>query len=269
MIKLSFNKGFFKRFFEKFSFGRSFEGQSPLSLKIRQRATSMALGLLVLSTVGGATWFGFTKYTAHQERQAQLAFSHCSKQFDIARSSGLESDWQDLQVSADAGYKKYQRTHLAPYFLLLETQAQTLRAEKDLLGAVQTMDRLIAREAKNSPLLGLLRLRKALIQIDLDESDKIVQASSQVSGNGLTGISELESLAYDATNNEQDAALFYLGQYYWSHDELEKAQVAWQKLASGYSSGDDSGVWARAASQQLAHLPPLNLSEVNSGLGQS
>ncbi len=44
------------------------------------------------------------------------------------------------------------------------------------------------------------------------------------------GLQQLISLARDKKNPYYDVALFYLGRYYWTHNNVQDAQKVWQEL---------------------------------------
>lgn len=44
------------------------------------------------------------------------------------------------------------------------------------------------------------------------------------------GLEELIKLANEELNPNRDMALYYLGEYYWSQNEPQKARISWQYL---------------------------------------
>jgi hypothetical protein len=111
----------------------------------------------------------------------------------------------------------------------------------DINGALGVMDDVVVAMPSTDPVRPLFALKRALIR--LDSSDTALQEQ---------GLHELTALAQDAANICSDAAQFYLGQYYWSIDQLDKAQTVWQQLvAQRRVEPGMSSPWAELASAKL------------------
>jgi hypothetical protein len=69
----------------------------------------------------------------------------------------------------------------------------------------------------SSPLYTLYATKRALIAIDLGKEE---------------GLEQLKTLGYDENNKQRDVALYYLGLYYWSNNDIDGARQVWETLVS-------------------------------------
>jgi cytochrome c-type biogenesis protein CcmH/NrfG len=98
------------------------------------------------------------------------------------------------------------------------------------------------KDMAGSPLIALYEMERALIQLD-SADDKFQQA----------GLQTLQALADDKNNTHRDSAQYYLGNYYWAHNDVDKAHDIWQKLVD--EQRDEKlapSPWVQQVQQQLS-----------------
>ena len=72
------------------------------------------------------------------------------------------------------------------------------------------------------------------------------------------GLEELRQLATDTTNKNNDSAQYYLGLYYWAHNDLTTAINTWKELvASQAHERLAASPWASLAKEKLAQRSML------------
>src|SRR5438093_4527265 len=76
---------------------------------------------------------------------------------------------------------------------------------------------MLALFSEKSSLFFLFKLKYAQVRIDIPQYKQ-------------SGLQELTELARNEKNPYRDAALFYLGNYYWVHDQMQEAKKVWQEL---------------------------------------
>jgi len=210
----------------------------------RQYANALAIVLLlILVSVGG--YFGYRWYAVSREQSAQLALSsHMEELQRVATASKelMPVQLAQLDAALSFDYSRHKNSALAPMFLLLKADVQI--KQNKLADAATTLEQVINRVPAHSPLLPLIKTKRALLQLDSD--NEMIQQ---------TGLQDLISLARDTENRQRDLALFYLGRYYWTQNKLDDAQVVWQELIDiPEYTGSFSSPWAYAAQEMLAQM---------------
>ena len=158
-------------------------------------------------------FFGYRWYVVYREREAQAVLAeyiHKAQTNSNASLAAMESLFQE-------GAQKQSGSSLEPYFLVF--QANTLIKEGKLDDAIGIMEKAITHMSKSNALLPLFEVKHALMQMD-----STVSASQQI------GLQKLTELARDVKNPYADMASFFLGNYYWSVNNLEEAKKVWQEL---------------------------------------
>ena len=78
-------------------------------------------------------------------------------------------------------------------------------------------------------------MKRALMRMDGQEASDV-------------GLQELDGLAHDKKNIFRDSALYYLGLFYWSRDEQEKARMIWRELIDEFpAQGPEGSSWTTQA----------------------
>lgn len=180
-----------------------------------------------LSAVG---MYWYHDYGIRKQEQAQIALSQT-----IAELYNQKNDQaaQDAALAAKTAYRTYNSTSLAPYFLMLEAEAQL--QQNNIKEALILLQDALKGMGTKSPFYSLFKIKQARIQLDSDDLSLQTQ-----------GFNELKALAEDAANKQRDEALYYLGEYYASHGDALKAHEAWQKLINEFAAIQDSTIspWA-------------------------
>ncbi len=197
------------------------------------------MGILAVLVVVGL-WLLRSSVVSYRERNAQKALSASLAESFNAQYRGDHVDWNliarnDMQAAEDNS-----SSSLKPYFLAL--QADALSKAGDAAKALEVMDTMLNSMSSRDPLMPLYALKRALMQLDAQE-----QTTQE------RGLAVLEQLARDTSNEYQDAAQFYLGHYYWTHDKTDKAQQVWQALVA--ERRVETGMrspWADLASSKLS-----------------
>ncbi len=171
---------------------------------------SVAFGVAIIIT---ALFFGYRWYVVYREREAQAVLA------DYMHKAQADSDASlaTMETLFQEGAQKQSGSYLEPYFLV--SQANILIKENKLEDAIGVMEKAIARMSKDNVLLPLFEVKRALMQLD-----------STVLETKQAGLQKLIELAHDIKNPYADMALYFLGHYYWSVDNLEEATKVWQEL---------------------------------------
>ncbi len=80
--------------------------------------------------------------------------------------------------------------------------------------------------------------------MDADESDIQKQ-----------GLDDLQRIANDTVRADRDMALYYLGLYYWSQEDVDKARTVWSELLP-LVTAEPASPWAQLAAQKIEQLAP-------------
>ena len=173
------------------------------------------LGIALLGATG-SMFFLYRFWVVYRERASQKVFAESVEKYNVALQSEAPN-WEAIAVLFEKKYQQNTRSYLAPY--LLQYKAEALLQQGRKSEAVEVMDRVIGQLQASSPLLPLLKTKRALIKLDMP--DVVVNQA---------GLEELEALVRDTKNQFKDVALFYLGRYYWSTDRIAQAKQVWQQL---------------------------------------
>lgn len=199
----------------------------------------VAVGLLVLAA---GSWYGYRYMGIQKEQAAYTILADCMTQFEQA-SQGKAS-WADVATMCQAGYEKFKDTKVAPYIIAIQVDA--LLAEQKQQEALDLLNVMITKIGTSSPLYPLYALKQALLKIDM--TDTALNES---------GLKELEKLAADTNNIYNDAAQFYLGFYYKTHNNDQKAKEVWTNLVAINDAVTDEQArspWASMAQEKMNGL---------------
>ena len=184
---------------------------------------------------------GYTFYKKQKESAAYSTFYDCMQEYQLAiKNSSL---WTQVEMQCSLGYEQHSNTNVAPYFLVMKSDA-LLRQEKRE-EALTVLDNALQLLPEMSPLLMLYQTKRGLLALDMN--DPTLQKKALV---------ELDQFAHDAKNSNRDLALYYVGLYYWSHDNLDDARRIWQELITQFPEETGLAVspWAQAAKEKLSQI---------------
>ena len=188
--------------------------------------------LIVCVIIGvGAGGFYINRYVQQQRQQnAIAAFNEAMQTYVTALVSEMDangkdvkSSWDEVELAFQLAYEQNRSAAFAPYFLIYSAQA--LAAQNKYIEAAKMVGDALNQLAKDSPFYDLY---------------SIMQANLLIDGGDQAGFEQLKRLANES-KNYQDAAKYYLAQYYLAHNQVDLAQELFEQLAMGQSS------WSQAA----------------------
>ncbi|HJM68456.1 MAG TPA: tetratricopeptide repeat protein [Candidatus Babeliales bacterium] len=177
--------------------------------------------VFLLLSVGG--YFGFSWHRANRQLDAQKAFMDSFSSYGKARSLEFRPDaqahkeelWDQVDMDFQAAYDQNKSSSLAPYFVMFRAQAMIEKGEVE--AGLELMRSVQKDFGSNSPFSSLYKVTAALVELDNAKT-------------ATQGLASLKALSEDKANQFADMALYYLGEYYSSQGELQKAQVVWDKI---------------------------------------
>ncbi len=195
---------------------------------------------IVLLSAGG--YLGYRSYIVSREQKAHQTFADYMQDFQLVSKADSKEEWKRMVGLSEHGYAQHKGSNLAPLFLSLKADAHIKLGE--MVEGINTLQQAIDALPVGSPLLPFLHIKQSLMQLDADDD-----ALSKI------GLQQLVSIARDKENSLKDMALFYLGRYYWAHDQIEDAKKAWQELedSSWYDKAYPSP-WMQEVKQKLKEL---------------
>jgi cytochrome c-type biogenesis protein CcmH/NrfG len=203
------------------------------------RIIGITIGAFLALTAG---YFVYRWYVVSREQNAHAAIANYMHDFQLAMKADTPAEWQRIDGLLALGYKQYKDSNLAPFFLLL--RADALVRQDNAVEAVNVLQNAIHELSARSPIMPLFKTKKALILVD--SKDEIMQKE---------GVQDLIQLARDKNNQCNDVALFYLGRYYWTHDNVQDAKKAWQELVdSNAMEKAYPSPWAAEAKKALKQI---------------
>lgn len=175
----------------------------------------IVLFTVVLFVVAGKVFFLHRWYVGYREQGAQKTLAQSLKEYYKAAQTGSPEDWGAVEALFKLGYEQHANSYIAPYFLAY--QADALIYQHKLYDALPVLEQMLALLPEKSPLFFLFKIKYAQVHIDIPQYTQ-------------TGLQELTELARNDKNPHRDTALFYLGNYYWVHDQTQEAKKVWQEL---------------------------------------
>lgn len=197
-----------------------------------------AAAVIIIGGGGGFYWYH--QNSIQKEQEAHTILVDCLAQAEEAAQG--KAQWADVVAMCQAGYEKFANTKVAPYILAVQIDA--LLGQEKQQEAFEKLGLMLNAIGSSSPLYPLYKLKHALLSIDLPEQQS-------------AGLHELEALAADTKNIYNDAAQFYLGLYYRTHDQQGKALEVWQSLVARNEHVIDNlqrSSWASLAEEKLNGL---------------
>lgn len=182
--------------------------------------------------------FAHKLWMIQTERAAQYDFSSLITEYE-AMSREKDPQWSMLLEKFETNYAKHSRSSLLPYYLGYKVQILLAQDKKN--EALATLDTMISNMV-GAPTLALYEMERALIQ--LDDADE--QRNS-------VGLESLKALAHDTDNMFRDSAQYYLGRYYWAHNNIDDARAVWQQLVDEQRDEKIApSPWVNQVQEQLA-----------------
>lgn len=209
----------------------------------RQRNVQIYTALIILTIGAVGLFYVYKWHNIKIQRSAQKAFSESMDAYKQALSLELtkkdeskskENMWDEVELAFKTGYAQNKSSTLAPFFLAYQAVAEQKLGKND--EAYKTLNEAIEKLPKNSPYAYLYKLKQALIEIDKKDEQK--------------GIDHLIDLIKDKNNTFKDMTAFYLGDYYWSKNNLDKAKE-YYKISE--EAGKDTS-WAKLSKVKLEKL---------------
>lgn len=184
--------------------------------------------------VGSYLYFSSINY----ERASQQALSELLLEYN--RSYHSPDLWNDVEVGARTAYKQYGKSAMAPYFLFI--QAEALYQQKKTAEALNNIRTALSNISTSSPLFYLYKSKQASILL---EQDNEVEKNQ--------GLAELQELARNEKNPQQDKALYDLAHYYDKIGSYQQAEEArGQLLALKPQFKEIQSPWIALTEQQMA-----------------
>jgi len=196
------------------------------------RYVQMIMLAILLAVVSGGMYVGYTFYNSYRNQQAQQELSVCIEEY-LRAVSGAGELWPTVEMNCQLGYEHNSSSDLAPYFVSLQVQALLHQNKQEDVPAL--LDTMMRKLSSSSPLYHLYKTQKALIELDLGTEN---------------GLVSLQALAEDQKNTNRDIALYYLGLYYWSHDQVEQAQKPWKELVEQFAASP----WSQSVAIKLQQV---------------
>ncbi len=213
---------------------------------LRQRDFQIFAILVIVGIVGFGAKYFYDLRQAKIQKFAQKTFSESmevyknafaldsSKKITEKEKKGM---WEEADIAFRTGYLQNQSSTLAPYFLAYQMQA--LIKENKYDEAYEILVDAANKIKKNNLFYYLYQTTLALFEIDKKDTQK--------------GLDNLTQLASDKNNPFNDMANFYLGEYYWSINNHEKAKQYFQMIESNSDSKNESP-WINSAKEKLKQL---------------
>jgi len=211
--------------------------QTMLDSLMNDQRIWWGVGLLVLGAgVAGAGWWGYQRYAATQNQQAQWALAQQVERFEtIAQSETSDAAvWRELEQSFEKGFEEHRRSSLAPLFRAYQAEA-AFRAG-DPVHACELLTMAVDAMGKSYPLYFAYATKLHVWQLDTPE-DKFPDRSSHdplAPGTALhphfAAIQDLKALAQDGKNPDPGLAWYHLWQYGLVHNDHDLTSMAAAKL---------------------------------------
>lgn len=209
----------------------------------KQRHTiylKVAFFTLIIGVIALKSFFLYRWYVNYREQGAQKTLAQSLKEYYKATKTGSLEDWNSVEALFKLGYEQHANSYIAPYFLAY--QADALIHQHKLYDALPVLEQMLTVLPEKSSLFFLFKLKYAQVHIDIPQYKQ-------------TGLQELTELARNAHNPYRDEALFYLGNYYWVHDQTEEAKKVWQELVdSQWQQPTKPSPWIQEVQSKLKQI---------------
>jgi predicted negative regulator of RcsB-dependent stress response len=218
-----------------------FLGSIDIKEALRQKNTKIVIALIGLTAIGFGVYFAFKWHNVKIQQNAQRSFSEAVDTYKEAFLQSFEQSnkdskakWDEVELAFSVGHSQNPNSTISPFFLAYESDAQ-LKLGK-IEEAYKTLNEAIEKMPKDSPYYYLYKIKSALIEIDKIDEHK--------------GIVNLNNLVTDKNNTFKDMASFYLGEYYWSKNDINKAKEQYQNALSY----NPESPWANLSKSKLQKI---------------
>jgi len=181
----------------------------------RVHRNSRAIGYATfLFFIGLFIALAFMMWKKECNKSAQNYFGMLALEYDQIRYK-QDADFSTLLAKFETGFKQHARASITPFYK--NYAVKILLEQNNYEQALALLDTIVADAP--SQLMPMYEMERALIELDTHKGEDQENA-----------VKALRALAYDATNQFKDEALFYLGRYYWAHDQIDQAREVWRTL---------------------------------------
>jgi len=198
--------------------------------------------VLLFAAIAVSAFWGYRWWHRQREEGAQKALSEGIYAYQEALQGKDDFAWGNVAMLFNVGHEQHSSSSLAPFFIMFNADAllrQGNRAE-----AIVKFEEAIKTLPKDSAFLNLYKTKLALVRLDDETSDISEQ-----------GLKELNELANNAENSNRDMALYYVGLYYWSQNNIDDAKVVWQKLVDTFKDEKiGASPWVGHAREKLDQI---------------
>lgn len=196
------------------------------------------LGILVLI----ALFYSYRWYSNRQEQAAQYAFNTLIDEY-IELQKQPDADYNTIAQKFAQLYAHYKNSAVGPFIASFHVDALLKAQRHD--DAIAVMDMVVTALPKDPNTAALFKTKHALLLLD-----SVIAEKQEV------GLKELEQLADNIDNPHRDYALYHLGLYHWTHNNMQQARVAWQELVDSQEVELSApSPWVEAVSEKLATIP--------------
>lgn len=173
---------------------------------------------LLIILVALFLYFGQQQLISLRETAAQKSLAQIITRFREYQDGTLdEATLGEFHKTIEIEQEQYQNSFIAPYFANI--QAEVFIKEGKLSEAVQVLDAALL--LSNDPITqSILATKRALILLDFNPD---------------IGIKQLKELITNEDNVISDIAQFYLGRYYWVHNDIDSAKEIWNNFVANQS----------------------------------
>ncbi len=212
---------------------------------LRQRDFQIFAILVIVGIAGFGGKYIYDLRQAKIQKFAQKTFSESMEVYKNAFALNTSNEitekekkgmWEETEIAFRTGYLQSKSSTLSPYFLAYQMQALIEQNKYD--EAYEILKDAVNKIKKNNLFYYLYQTTLALFEIDNNETQ--------------VGLDHLVQLASDKNNPFNDMANFYLGEYYWSINNLEKAKQYFEIIDSQDSKNESP--WINAAKEKLKQL---------------
>lgn len=208
--------------------------------KVKGEAQTKIIAACIAVLVSGAGFVGYRWYSVSKAQEVQKVLGECLDEYHRAQAQAAL--WENVSLNFSLGYDHYNASAMAPYFLAGKADAMIMQGKKK--EALDVMNALIARVTPAAPLYELYSIKRALMRIDSEDQKDL-------------GLAELKQLASNEKNLHRDRALYYLGFYAWSHDDLVEAKKQWTTLvdlSNNRPEGTPQSPWVALVTERLEQI---------------
>lgn len=206
-----------------------FECTLDTMLNNRKQVLLGVAGVLVLTgSIVGYTYYNqWNQAAAHKDfvqalryYEAPVTGSKTVMTADVVEFSTDEEKWKNVEAMFEQGFQKHGSTGLGSMFQVYQVDALTRLGKIDeaiekLTSAIATIP---SKEVKD-----FYTLKLALMKFDSAHKERVQE-----------GLAQLKAIAENEQNNAHEAALYYLGEYYWSAKDYDQVKNYWQQLMVKY-----------------------------------